>query len=130
MSELLDTWAWIEFYQGSETGEKIYEMIESENDIYTSIITVAELSDNYHRGNFETDHSWNQIEKFIENKSQILHIDKEVARDAGEIKERQRKESSDFGLMDAIILSTARKEDISLISGDKHLKSQERSEKI
>jgi len=130
MSKLLDTWAWIEFYEGTETGEKIYQMIESEKTIYTSIITLAELSDNYHRGNFETDHSWTQIEKFIENKSQILGLKKEIAREAGKIKERQRKKFPDFGLMDAIILSTARRKGIDLISGEKHLKSQERTEKI
>jgi hypothetical protein len=37
---------------------------------------------------------------------------------------------TDFGLMDAIILETGKRNDLGLISGDKHLKDKEKAEKI
>ncbi|MFB6180557.1 MAG: type II toxin-antitoxin system VapC family toxin [Candidatus Nanohalobium sp.] len=125
MSKLLDTWAWIEFYDGTEIGQKIYSLIQGEEKLFTSEVTIAELSDNYHLGNFQTDHTWQQVRGFIETNSEVLKIDSEIASKAGKIKAEERKNKPDFGLMDALILATARKKDLKLLTGDPHLTSQE-----
>lgn len=130
MSKLLDTWAWIEFYEGTDKGEKIYKMIKNGEKLYTSIITVAEISDNYHRGNFNSDHSWEDIENFIKQNSEILDLNTKTAAEAGKIKTEERKQKPDFGLMDAIILATARKNELELITGDSHLTDKEKSKTI
>lgn len=127
---LLDTWAWIEYFEGSEIGRRVDEKIKSEDQIYTSVVTLAELSDNFHRKDAITGYSWEEIREFVETKTEILPVTPENASKAGKTKTRQRKEMKNFGLMDAIILETARQNDIKLISGDPHLKKQEISFEI
>jgi predicted nucleic acid-binding protein len=54
---LLDTWAWIEYFEGSQTGKKIDQVLKSDQKVYTSVVSLAELSDNYHRKEVITGYS-------------------------------------------------------------------------
>jgi predicted nucleic acid-binding protein len=126
---LLDTWAWIEFYIGSEKGKEIYRKIEEE-ECYTSIISLAEMSDNYNSGNLKSDNKWSEIRGFVESKTKIINLTPEICRNAGKIKQEEREKFPDFGLMDAIILATFRKNDLRVITGDKHLKDKKKAEKL
>ena len=126
---LLDTWAWIEFYIGSEKGREIYQKIENE-ECYTSIVSLAEMSDNYRSGNLKSDNKWSEIRKFVESKTEIINLTSSICSSAGEIKKKEREKFPDFGLMDAIILATAREHSLELITGDKHLKDKERAKKL
>lgn len=121
MSKLLDTWAWMEFYEGGDIGENIYSLIKSDEELYTSKITLAELSDNFHRGNLKTDHPWEQILGFVETHSNLLDLDSKTVSEAGKIKTREGRQKKDFGLVDGIILATAELKNLELISGDPHL---------
>ena len=45
MRFVFDTYAWIEYFKGSATGTKVKRIVESEeNEIFTSVMTIAELS--------------------------------------------------------------------------------------
>lgn len=127
---LLDTWAWIEFYIGSEKGKQVYELLKSDEKCYTSIVSLAELSDNFESGNLQADSSWREIRGFIESNTEIAYLDPETCSEAGKIKQEEREKYPDFGLMDAIILATARREEIEIVTGDKHLKDKERAAKL
>ncbi|MFB6245833.1 MAG: PIN domain-containing protein [Candidatus Nanohaloarchaea archaeon] len=122
---LLDTWAWIEYYEGSETGAKVNKLLDSDEECFTSIVTVSELSDNYHRKDIVDNYTWKHTWGNVEANTRILSLRPDIAAEAGEIKSREIKEHSDFSLIDAIILATARKHELRLISGDSHLKSKE-----
>lgn len=124
MSKLLDTWAWMEFYEGSQLGEEVYRFLEDDKQVSTSIISLAELSDNYHRGNMVSDHSWKEIRGFIRTNTRMTGLEPGIISAAGKIKAEERKQKPDFGLMDAIILATARQKDLELVSGDPHLASK------
>ncbi len=127
---LLDTWAWIEFYIGSEKGKEIYKKLESNKKCFTSVISLAEMSDNYQSGNLKSDNKWKEIRSFIESKTEIIRLNQEICSRAGKIKQEERQKFPDFGLMDAIILSTARENNLKVITGDKHLKDKEKAEKL
>ena len=47
---LLDTYAWIEYFIASKEGEKVNNLVKHQI-VHTSIISIAELSDKYHREN-------------------------------------------------------------------------------
>lgn len=126
MSKLLDTWGWIEFYEGSQIGERVYRELEN-GEIYTSILTLAELSDNYARDNFRTDHTWNQVKGFIRENSGIVRLTPQIAGRAGELKNEKRENFPDFGMMDALILATAKEEELKLMTGDPHLTGDSQS---
>jgi len=122
---LLDTWAWIEYLEGGEAADRIDEVIENEK-CYTSVQTIAELSDLYNSGRITIDMSWEELKAFIAvKKSDVVEIDGEIGERAGEVKAEERETQSDFGLADAVILATARKEGLRVVSGDPHLVDQE-----
>ena len=127
---ILDTWAWIEFYTGSEKGKTIYEVLESDQKCYTSIISVAELSDNYFSGNLKSDHEWKEVRNFVESQTEIIELNPEICGKAGEIKKEERKRHPEISLMDTIILAKAREKKLEIITGDKHLQNREETAEI
>lgn len=119
---LLDTWAWIEYLEGGKYAEEVNEIIESEENCYTSVQSIAELSDLYHQGSIKIDMNWDQLRQFITTKkTDKVEITETIAEKAGKIKANERKKKQDFGLADAVILSTAKIFDLKLVSGDSHL---------
>ncbi len=116
---VLDSHAWIEYFQGTKIGEKVRALIESKNCI-TPAIVVAELADKYARENyayFEGDM------EFIETNSTIAELNITIAKNAGKLKNAVRlKYKTNFGLADAIILATARAAGATVVTGDSHFK--------
>lgn len=114
---LLDTFAWIEYFVGSKKGKIVKNLIDSET-IYTSIITIAELSDKYYRENLVD--KWNDRYKFILSKSYILQMSIEIAKKSGPRKWQLRESHENIGLADAIIIETASQKNLTIVSGDPH----------
>jgi len=117
---LLDTYAWVEYFIGSNEGEIVKKLIESER-IHTSIISIAELSDKYYREGLTDE--WEGRYKFIASKSNIIQLTMEIAKNAGPIKWKLRETIEKIGLADAIIIETAFQKGLILVSGDPHLES-------
>lgn len=122
---LLDTYAWIEYLEGSEEGKRVKKVLENETDIYTALVSIAELSDAFHRGDVETKFDWSEILDYIQLNSIIVELNETEMASAGVLKVDRRKKSDDFGLMDAIILESSRKIDAELMTGDPHLTEED-----
>lgn len=122
MRILLDAYAWVEYLKGSKNGRVAKRFLEDkESEIYTSILSIAELSDAFHRGEMSAHLDWAEIQTFIELNSTLVALDAGEMADAGAIKALMRKRYKDFGLIDAIILATSRKLHAKILMGDKHL---------
>ncbi|HLD57594.1 MAG TPA: PIN domain-containing protein [archaeon] len=120
MSLVLDTYAWIEYFEGSPSGLKVKEILEdSKQPLFTPSIVLAELSDAVVKGKVKT--NWDDLVRFVVFNTQIKDIDPSIALEAGMIKNEMRKKHPDFGLVDAIVLATSRKTDSKLLTGDPHL---------
>ena len=120
MKFTLDTYAWIEYFEGSSIGAGVKVVIEQEDcELFTPSVVLAELSDAVVKGKIKQD--WQDLARFVTFNTQIQEIDAELARDAGIIKNDLRKKHPDFGLIDAIVLATARKTNSKLLTGDAHL---------
>ncbi|MBI4163781.1 MAG: PIN domain-containing protein [Candidatus Aenigmarchaeota archaeon] len=120
MSFVLDTYAWIEYFEGSPSGLKVKEILEdSRQPLFTPSIVLAELSDAVVKGKVKT--SWDDLVRFVVFNTQIKDIDTSIALEAGLIKNEMRKKHPDFGLIDAIVLATSRKANSKLLTGDPHL---------
>ena len=119
MKFVFDTFAWIEYFNGSESGRKVNGIIESgENDIFSSIITVAEVSSILKRKEKDTELGY----KNMINLSRIFFLNTELAKEAGILHADIRKKIKDFGLADAFVLLTARKLGAKIVTGDPHFK--------
>lgn len=128
---LLDTWAWIEYLEGGDSAEKVDEVLESDENCFTSVQSLAELSDLFNQGRLKIDMSWDELSQFITvKKTDSIKVTEKISERAGRIKAEERENKPDFGLADAVILATARKHDLTLLSGDPHLTDQETTQKI
>jgi len=108
---LIDSWAWIEYFRGTEAGARAREWIEGSEKAVISTINVAEV------------YRWILLsydEAVAEEKRRVMKkrcftvpVTEAIAVEAAKI----RMEKG-FGLGDAIILATARQEDARILTGD------------
>ena len=117
---VLDSHAWIEYFRGTKSGEKVKSFLEN-HKCFTPMIVLAELSDKYTK---EKHDFFEKDLEFIFSNSVILELSKEIAVNAGKIKNIvKQKYKNNFGLADAIILASARKIKAKTVTGDHHFKS-------
>ena len=119
MKYVIDAHAWIEYFLGTDRGNKIKMILEPEgNEIFSSIITIAEVVSVTKRENRDAE------QKYIDmiNASKIYGINSEFAKEAGILHAEIRKKIKDFGLADAFVLLTARKLGAKIVTGDPHFK--------
>ena len=115
---VIDSYAWIEYFKGTSSGEKARVFIEK-GSAATSSITLAELQEKYFR------EKWNTFEldlKFITNKTALIPVDSKVSLLAGKINFQYKKEKRDWGMSDSIILATAKISSAKIVTGDRHFK--------
>lgn len=119
MTVLIDSWAWIEYFKGSKAGEHSKKIIEdSEERAVISAINIAEV------------YGWilrSYGEDFAEEKKAamkerafVVNVDDEIAVEAAKARHLGK-----WGLGDAIVFATAKKEDASIVTGDPHFKGLE-----
>lgn len=119
ISYLFDTYAWIEYFIGSNEGKIVKQLLEREN-ISTSIISIAELSDKYHREKLINE--WQERYNFIINKSTVLPISLENAKKVGQRKWELRDKGESVGLADSLLIEAAEEKNLIIVTGDPHFK--------
>ena len=117
MNIVFDTYAWIEYFLGSEKG-KIVESYMKEN-IITPFIVLLELS---YRADKE---GWyfKQYLEFIKVNSKITGLTEEFILKFGQLYNKTKKDISGIGMADVIILLTAIEENAKILTGDQHFKN-------
>lgn len=116
---IVDAWAWIEYFRGTEYGAKLNDILEDPTaDIYTCAITVAEIISKTARESRDVEAAYDML---LSN-SQIIKLDEQLSKQAGLFHCKMRQNSKDFGIADAFILATANKLEAKIITGDPHFK--------
>jgi predicted nucleic acid-binding protein len=113
---LIDSWAWVEFFAGSKTGELVKTYVMDENqEIIMSSINLAEI---YRIALDRFD------EKIAEKRRRamitrcyLIPVDEEIA-----IHGARFRHERDWGLGDALIYATAIREGAKVLTGDPHFK--------
>jgi predicted nucleic acid-binding protein len=114
---IIDAWAWIEYFRGSQPGLKIDEILEDPStDVYTCAITVAEVISKTARDGQDVEAAYNML---LSN-SDVIKIDEEISKQAGLIHRKMRQTKKDFGIADAYILALANKLEGKIVTGDPH----------
>jgi len=127
---VVDSYAWVELFIGSEKGGVVKEKLSEAEEIYTPDIVLAELARKYWRESVDAQTIAERISKIVEI-SRIVPIDKDVAIKAAELdlelkKEARKKGLQAPGLFDAIVLAVAEVTGAKLITGDKHFEGRPR----
>ena len=109
---VLDTWAWIHYWQGDM---RVHPFIEGTGQLITSVITVAELE----RHNTHNPAKMEEMLLEIQQRSRIVPIDINIARLAGNVRSRMKE----GGIADALIIATAMINQAKVLTGDPHFKT-------
>ncbi len=117
---LLDTYAWVELFIGSEKGDRVKELTKN-TESFTSIISLSEIVVWCHRNNKDPKIFLDKVKEY----SIILHLNDEIAELAGNLNFEIKKTEKTFGLSDALIYATARMYSLKLLTGDEHFRDLE-----
>ncbi len=112
--KLLDSFAWIEYFSGSEKGAKVKAYIDGTEPLYTPSICLTEVKTRYLRDKRDPADSLN----FMMERSFVLPLSQEIALSAADVKQR-------YGLhtVDAIVYATSEPRNMILVTGDQHFKN-------
>ncbi|OFX16943.1 hypothetical protein A3K71_03395 [archaeon RBG_16_50_20] len=127
MNVVVDSYAWIELFLGSEKGEKVQQIMLGAEEIRTPDIVLAEISRKYQREKINEKRVKSRLE-VIGSTSLVTPVTITIALRAGrayfeltEKAKRERRRSP--SLFDAIVLATAREYDSKVLTGDQHFES-------
>jgi predicted nucleic acid-binding protein len=120
---VIDSYAWIEYFRGTQSGKRAKDYIEGK-EAATSGISIAELKEKYLR------EGWRYFDAdllFISSVTIIVPVDKEIALSAGQINFERKRKVKDWGMSDSIVLATAVMASAKVVTGDPHFKDVKES---
>lgn len=109
----LDSSAWIEYLDGSDSGAHVCYLLEKEHT-YTSTLSLAEIGAHIHAKGMNPEKQLS----FIERMSTIIPPSLETAKQAGPLRNTHRKKKPCFCTMDALIYLQAQETNAVLITKD------------
>jgi|ECHnycMinimDraft_1075156.scaffolds.fasta_scaffold18628_1 predicted nucleic acid-binding protein len=120
---VMDSYAWIELFLGSEKGKKVVEIVSSADEVITPDLVLAEIGRKYIREGANEKEVKNRL-KFVEENSIVACLDADISIEGGkaylELLEKSKKERKNKpALTDSILLALARKYSAKIVSGDK-----------
>lgn len=118
MKYIIDAHSWIEYLEGSSKGEKVNKILQSENEIFVLPITIAEVVSKTKRKNSNSELAY----KIIISNSKIMESTPKIAKQAGLLHAQMRKKYPQFGIVDAILIETAKATNSKVLTGDNHFK--------
>lgn len=118
MRYLIDSYAWIEYLDGSLLGENVKKILEGNNEIISLSITISEVIGRIKRKKGDSETAYTAITTL----SKIVGITPEIAKEGGELHAKIREKIKDFGLVDALILTLSRSLNAKILTADKHFK--------
>lgn len=121
MRYIIDSYAWIEYFMGTEPGRKVREIIDSETDEkLTPSICLAET---YAKILKTEDEEKAELRRaFIKSRSALVSLTEDLAVDAAKTDVTMKNKVKGWGLADSIVLSTARNRKGTVVTGDQHFR--------
>jgi|SRR3989304_10581586 len=118
MKYLIDTSAWIEYLNGSESGEKVNKILKNRNEIYVISLIISEMISKVRRKEGDTDLAYDCIVK----NSKIFEITPKISKRIGILHAETREKIPSFSLADASIVCSAEAMGAKIVTKDNHFK--------
>ncbi|MBI2130012.1 type II toxin-antitoxin system VapC family toxin [Candidatus Woesearchaeota archaeon] len=118
MTALLDSWCWIEYFNGTDAGKKIAEYIDSDKSLFISVINLVEVY--RYALSKKSEKDADMIVSMMMSRCFILPVEAKTALNAAKLNWEKK-----WGLGDSLIYITAKVHNVQLVSGDSHFKNQE-----
>jgi PIN domain nuclease of toxin-antitoxin system len=110
---VIDSWAWIEYFDATKYGLKAKGIIEK-HEIFTSAITISELVSKFLKEGKDP----NEMVSALVSLSKIINIDINLARGIGMVHYQVKRTNPNFSFGDAAVLYTARSLNAKVLTGD------------
>ncbi|RLF42935.1 MAG: hypothetical protein DRN29_10775 [Thermoplasmata archaeon] len=107
-SKLLDSSAWLSYFFGQS--KEIRKIVESEELLYTSVISLFEIKRKFLREGIDGE----ELLNFIKERSIIVELNEKIAEEAAEISFKKRLHA-----IDSLIYTSAKDINAILVTGDK-----------
>lgn len=120
MKYVIDSYAWIEYFMGTKTGEKVKPIIENTEEKITPTICLAEIYAKTLRA--ENDELAEKQRIFIKEKSALAPLDEITAVEAAMLTSKLKREIPGWELADSIVYATALIKKAEVVTGDEHFK--------
>ena len=122
----IDTFAWIEYFEGSTKGAKVRAALDATPLAYTSPMVLAELTSKYTRAHGAKD-AEARVEHVLKHTVLIEHS-QQIGVEAGRIHAQLKGKVAGIGLADCFILAAARSRQTRVLTGDAHFAEIEDAE--
>jgi predicted nucleic acid-binding protein len=124
---VVDAYAWIEVFLGSEKGRKVKEILERADEVFTPDTVLAEIARKYLREGADERTTDARLET-ITTASNVTQIDAKVALEAArcyrQLAANARKcKLKSPSLFDAIVLAVGRVVKAKIVTGDEHFRN-------
>jgi len=118
LTVLIDSWAWIEYFKGSDYGRKAKKFIDGKEKALISTINIAEVYRWILR--FYDENLANEKKNAMKARCFVIPVSEEIAVMAAKIKHKEK-----ISLGDSIIYATAKKENAAILTGDPDFKGKD-----
>jgi len=116
-----DTYAWVEYLNGTDKGAVVQHYVESDDVIFTPTICLAELKARLMKEKRPEKQLKRAMDRVLK-RSLLLPLDSEIALKAAEFK------NAGLSLADAVIYASALRNATKLLTGDQHFSDYENVE--
>ncbi len=113
-----DAYAWVEYLDGTPRGIKLKTLIEENAELYTSVVTLAEVISKAAR----TGRDEKKADSIMRGNSIVVDADAQLSFETGVLHAEVRRTVRDFGLAEAYVLATARRVSGKVLTGDPHFR--------
>lgn len=113
---VVDTFAWVELLAGTPLGEEVYALHPA-HDVGTPVVVLAELA---HLDAPRLPDRLDEVLEAVAATSAILPVEPGVAAAAGRTRARLEATRKGIGLVDRLVLETARANGADLLTADPH----------
>jgi predicted nucleic acid-binding protein len=118
LTVLIDSWAWIEFFQGSEPGKRVEDFIDNDHELIVSSINISEVYRWILR--FYDESTAEEKREAIKERCFIVDVDEGIAVEAAKIKHQ-----FSWGLGDSIVYATAKQRGAEVLTGDSDFRDRD-----
>jgi len=123
---VVDSWAWVEYLDGSAPGKKADEAMQGATELWTSVASVAEVVSKYRRKGRDE----GPAVMAMTSLSKIGVPDLEDARQAGRIHAEVKQGVPNFSFADAFVLQLARKVGAKVLTEDPDFRGIKEAEMV
>jgi predicted nucleic acid-binding protein len=119
MNYVIDTYAWVEYFRGTDKGKKLKSLLEQNHRFFTPVCCIFELRSWALSDSLD----FTRILNVVRSVSGIEPINDDDWEEAAVVRHKHRKTIKDFGLVDALIVVVQQNRHAKVISGDRHFKT-------